>query len=1259
MVSLALAERSRTECDRGGKIKPNFIRGVLMATKAKNMFGSETGVVKAISGSATVTDSHGITRELHIGDVVSRDETVSAANGATVHIEFSNGGFATLGGGDALHLSESIFSQVLPTGTVKEIQTTAIDASQAKLAAGVDPSDVLEATAAAGASGGGSDEGSNFVVVAQHAARGNVTPGFETDTFGYPVHEETVYDGRLVTSPADHTTEPLLEGFTERIVMYATQVQLAGADTFAMTAYAQAKQHTVSGIVGASENGYGVATVDAGGRLVYTMSEAGKTALVASADGYILDYVVYKDSNGVQQVVQVVLTKDSVFDTNDPKYLHTVEGETHYSFVPDAVAYNVNSTEGGDVLEFGQFNGSFVTTNRGSDDVIITGGSKDSTIALGANGAGVDMVGACETNTLTVSGEMVRTQVYGTAGREIIDVHGGMNASRADLGGGDNLVNVSRSDSRTADDGFAVKNSVVTAGDGQNAVTVTIDAMKASGDIIGLHAEGGVSRVDLSAGTAGRIDISADQKTSGKDAYGVFTDGSLANAESSLLTDAKGSIHIRAEALDGGAYAFYGHANNATQAQTVISGGDVTLSAHSTLYGYALIADDKSVTNVTASGTLKLEATVDQNIVVPTSVGSQGLSLNDGAEANLRAHDIDVSASGYNGAYAMITYSGAHATIVSDKDGSVEVKASGAYAPNTTIGVFNVVGVAATGAGSGITIQTGDLNVSGVMNYPKGISIGITGHQGGDVLVKGYDGQSNSIRSYAEADYSVALQGFYGGKATLQGGDGKDTITLTAVSKTSDARAISVENGAVILSAGKGDDAVTISGSSNNGGNAYGIYCTNHAANTTLVDLGNGNNTLDISASGSGNAYGILNQHADASKVRIVGGSGNDAITITAASGVGKTSAGVQNATIETGAGDDIITITATGGTSTGTINTVIDLGTGKDMVSLTGGTGMSGGKLIGTGDNIGDTFTIIGTKGAGMQSSAAINAGDGDDVITVSGTTYGMNNATINAGEGDNHVTVTGGTGGAMAGSSITAGSGDDIITLKGGGANVDSTIMAGLGSDTVIVNGSATNHSTIALGTTLTAADILGDTDHNHLTINGSLTNSKVYGTAGIDEVTLAGKVTGSLLEGGAGYDTLHLDAYQNNSGQTNLSLSKFTGADGNILHGFEILDFKGANSNTVDIDTLFNVLQLDRLDITQMSNASGVDTAQLASADALRVTGDAGDKVNLHTNNGEVWAQEGSVTYQGTAYNVYHDTANNQYVLIDQHIQSQPVI
>ena len=177
--------------------------------------GIAVGVVKGVDGIVTAINANGVIRTLKAGDKVYAGEIIKTADGSNAHIDFIRGGFATIGADQSLPLDGMVLSRAVEASKTYQGDqgTTETDVSklqqdiQEALAKGEDPTAMLEAAAAGpGAGGGGGQEGGSFVVVDQLAARGNVTPGFETGTFGDPYQNPYEYIG-IRTDFAEGTIE--------------------------------------------------------------------------------------------------------------------------------------------------------------------------------------------------------------------------------------------------------------------------------------------------------------------------------------------------------------------------------------------------------------------------------------------------------------------------------------------------------------------------------------------------------------------------------------------------------------------------------------------------------------------------------------------------------------------------------------------------------------------------------------------------------------------------------------------------------------------------------------------------------------------------------------------------------------------------------------------------------------------------------------------------------------------------------------------
>ncbi|MDB5839368.1 MAG: hypothetical protein JWQ23_1320 [Herminiimonas sp.] len=147
------------------------------------------GIVKTIVGSVTATDPSGVERILQVGDKVYANDVIQTSAAGAVLIEFVDGSRVDLGRSSQIALDNEVFNPSAAKSEQSEIQSI-----QDRIAAGADPTQVTEASAA-GSPGTVSEGGHSFVSLAQNAAQGNVTSGFDTSGIGrtaFIVEDQTV-----------------------------------------------------------------------------------------------------------------------------------------------------------------------------------------------------------------------------------------------------------------------------------------------------------------------------------------------------------------------------------------------------------------------------------------------------------------------------------------------------------------------------------------------------------------------------------------------------------------------------------------------------------------------------------------------------------------------------------------------------------------------------------------------------------------------------------------------------------------------------------------------------------------------------------------------------------------------------------------------------------------------------------------------------------------------------------------------------------
>ena len=220
--------------------------------------------------------------------------------------------------------------------------------------------------------------------------------------------------------------------------------------------------------------------------------------------------------------------------------------------------------------------------------------------------------------------------------------------------------------------------------------------------------------------------------------------------------------------------------------------------------------------------------------------------------------------------------------------------------------------------------------------------------------------------------------------------------------------------------------------------------------------------------------------------------------------------------------------MTPSDATPAGGVFGTIDAGSGNDDLTISG-TGTVGNSetvaavLFGAGI---DTLTLSGGTVNGSIFGQGGNGAGSGNVFTLTGGTV---NGTIFAGSENNSVTVSGGVFGVAAGQvdSIGLEGGNDIFAMTGGtlaggvsgGAGNDALSISGGSAD--FANGGAGNDTLTVTGGTL--GDVLGDDGNDTIAIGGGAAISAfVNAGAGDDTVSVAGGSVGGV-DLAAGADSL----------------------------------------------------------------------------------------------------------------------------------------
>ena len=816
---------------------------------------------------------------------------------------------------------------------------------------------------------------------------------------------------------------------------------------------------------------------------------------------------------------------------------------------------------------------------------------------------------------------------------------------------------------RTGSTGLA-SGSVLDMGAGDDHLTVAIDAAGSAYGIAG-------SSVRLGDGND-RADITVSGK--GGPVYGVsggLLDMGDGNDILNIAATAAAGTNSWAYALSGGAKADLGGGDNVATVSATGAGRAYGIAGTPGGARTSLVADD----------------------------GNDTLIVN-----------VQAGANGYGMAmsYADVNLSNGDNRLELNLQGGVSASLTGLEQSKVTMGAGNdVLSITMNNTGYGVSNSTINMGEGNNRLTITGASTGLYGNvtmgSGDDALII-TSTEPGSANRYGLVGYGLVSMGagddlvsvtLAGGSAdamstgTLDMGAGNDKVYFQATGSTYSAGGM---NDRARLLMGAGDDLLTISASAKVSGAsalAYGLH------NGSSVDMGDGNDVarLDVSASGASAsvyAYGLaggssisagkgndeldlrvsssakgLSGAAEAAGVAASGldmGAGDDILNIdVSAFGALATARGVhslysQNNTVDAGAGNDTITVSATAtGTNSalaaGVSNAILLAGTGDDHLTVSslavGGNAVAMGlqqAVVNLGDgndtvNIsarsdGDAYGLTnGTNGLKVTGGSLLDLGAGDDQLVIDvhagQNAYGIHKSTIMAGDGNDSVLITaeGAHSHGLHGAVLDLGAGDDRLEIRAETAIYDSSITLGLGDDYLNVSGTIDGHTTILAGD---GRDILR--------LDGALTGSglgQLVDAGADDDLIILGRNFSMQeqadIHGGTGIDTLKLES--------GLDVFDFSAHTGRIT-GLERLDLTdGAHEITLSLE-----------DVRALTN----DASGVGQGEALRILGDQDDVVRLAGDGWRVDAGTVSLADVSGVSHDYHTAVNGDTTLyIDDRI------
>ena len=448
----------------------------------------------------------------------------------------------------------------------------------------------------------------------------------------------------------------------------------------------------------------------------------------------------------------------------------------------------------------------------------------------------------------------------------------------------------------------------------------------------------------------------------------------------------------------------------------------------------------------------------------------------------------------------------------------------------------------------------------------------------------------------------------------------------------------------------------------------YGVTYKDYSRNLTITVTTDNAEIINSSATGriiDHDDYINIQGSAQTDGKHINTGTGDDTVTIKNSTVKGQ---GGSKATIDTDEGDDIITvensalekvdIIAGNGENKVTLgqnSTFKDVRvtTGKDVDTIniesdvTGSTNNRNDSIISTyagNDN-------INIKSGVTLTNVAVNTGAGEEKIELDGVKF-INSELFMEDDNDEvtisnsafeNATISGNTAG------IGTGKGEDVVTLNSGAEFKQGTyIHTGTGNDAINVNDGA-----ILDKAQINAAE--GD-DEIHINSGAQIQNaSRIAGGEGNDTINVSGgaNVSHSVIFGGRGDDTINIKAGANFDNYSeirgdegndkvviekgaNISTSVIKGGDGeDALNISETIDFSKVKD--------FEKLELGGAENDVETTITAEDVLDMTDSDnRLKIDGESGDTLHLKNfTQGNIGAEY--TEYNGTTQSVTVEVKN----------------
>lgn len=521
-------------------------------------------------------------------------------------------------------------------------------------------------------------------------------------------------------------------------------------------------------------------------------------------------------------------------------------------------------------------------------------------------------------------------------------------------------------------------------------------------------------------------------------------------------------------------------------------------------------------------------------------------------------------------------------------------------------------------------------------------AMGMWANQGSKLEVTAQNGNIAVIAAGVGKSSATALSGNHSTVLSAQNG----SVNLHAAG----ARGAAGIHGSADINAGYG---VSVVASASQGG-AVGINSLGYS--DVDIDVKAGGGTVSINADASGelaggssyhmrDAYAIKTSNTSSTTIdadiinvgAIVSGQDSDFNAYAMyTDGYAATDA---TKTVLSGDYVEMYGITYGSGNAYGMYATVTGTSVGKETANIIQAASNDHPIVVSIVTEVGSSGDAVAMFASGKGAINHIKGSDLGDTISIHGNIHAESGGVnlIDAGNGDNVVDITGDISGSL--NRIVTGSGDDTITLDGAVARGSLTLITGGGHDVLILAAGSIEEFNSNYQDWL---ENVSSGNFSGVESINVMINSDNLDLAALEWLTDAFSGVEVVFDGKGGMDILNVDGF----GDGHLNLSELA----DLTDGFEVVDLRGGNDNVLNIDSLLNGMKIDGgLDSSLIGeNDMGDGIKQLLNGSVLRVNGDEGDSVTL----GDGWSgnSAGSVVYDNISYDVYtNDQQDGQYLLI----------